>query len=292
MPKILQLSQVADGESRVSFLSLRGVCKSFGANGAKHVVLKNIDLETHKGEFLAILGFSGSGKTTLISLLAGLLNADAGAVELKGKPILGPGPDRGVVFQNYSLLPWLSVEQNVGLAVDAVFGNWSRAERRDHVAKFVEMVSLSHARTKLPRELSGGMRQRVSLARALAMDPEVLLMDEPLGALDALNRGVLQEEIQRIWGASQKTVVLITNDIDEAILLADRVITLTPGPGATLGAEFRIDLPRPRMRVELQSNANFKRLRAEITRYMTDLSSTSWKSQRIERSPPDEGLAA
>ncbi len=250
----------------MAFLELNGVSKNFGHAS----VLRGLDLHIERGEFVAIVGFSGSGKTTLINLLAGLLLPDAGTVRLDGRVVAGPGPDRGVVFQNYSLLPWLTVAENIALAVDSLFPSWTAARRSEHVDRHLAMVNLSAARDKLPRQLSGGMRQRVSVARALAMDPQVLLLDEPLSALDALTRGSLQSEIARIWAADRKTVVLITNDVDEGLLLADRIIPMTPGPGATLGPEIRVPLSRPRDRKELNHDAEFKRLRASITSWLLD----------------------
>ena len=245
-------------------LELSGVTKSYGETP----VLKNINLAIEEGEFIAIVGFSGSGKTTLVSLMAGLATPDHGTVTLKGRPVTGPGADRGVVFQSYSLMPWLTVEGNVALAVDATMKGASKAERTAMVRKYVGMVGLSHATDRRPAELSGGMRQRVAVARALAMRPEILLLDEPLSALDALTRAKLQDEIEAIWSGDKKTVVLITNDVDEALLLADRIIPLNPGPGATLGPDFKVTLPRPRDRAAMNHDEEFKRLRAEITSYL------------------------
>nr|WP_321409976.1 ABC transporter ATP-binding protein [uncultured Carboxylicivirga sp.] len=250
------------------FLELRNVSKSYGTGDQKVEVLKNINLKINEGEFIAIVGFTGSGKTTLISLIAGLTEPDEGEILLKGKKINGPGPDRGVVFQNYSLLPWLSVHGNVELAVKQVFPKMSSNDREEHIRKYISMVNLTAALGKRPKELSGGMRQRVSVARALAMDPEVLLMDEPLSALDALTRGSLQIEIERIWRESKKTVILITNDVDEGILLADRVIPLTPGPNATLGDEFVIGFSRPRDKAAINADPNFKKERNNIIGYL------------------------
>src|SRR5882672_4161876 len=229
------------------FLDLKNVSKSF--NGAS--VLKDVNLSIEKGEFVAIVGYSGAGKTTLISLIAGLLKPDSGTLTLNDLEITEPGPDRGIVFQNYSLLPWLSVYENIHLAVDQIFPNWSAAKKQQHVEKHIAMVNLTPAREKKPGELSGGMRQRVSVARALAMDPQILLLDEPLSALDALTRATLQDEISRIWQENRKTVVLITNDPDEGIYLADRIIPLSAGPAATLGPSYTVDLPRPRDRKSL-----------------------------------------
>lgn len=250
------------------FLKLQGVGKSYPSSKGEQVVLRDVNLEVRRGEFVVIVGFSGSGKTTLISLLAGLTRPDRGRILLDGKPILEPGPDRGVVFQNYSLLPWMTVFDNILLAVKQVFPAWSKAQLAEHVDKYIKMVSLSHARLKRPSELSGGMRQRVSLARALAMNPEVLLLDEPLGALDALTRGTLQKELEKIWSVDKKTVIMITNHVDEAILLADRIIPLTPGPGATLGPEFEVKIARPRDPAAMNNSSEFQRLRADVTDYL------------------------
>jgi len=252
----------------MAFLELKNVYKSYGEGPERTQVLKDISLTIDEGEFVAIVGFSGSGKTTLISAMAGLISPDSGAITLNGKPIEGPGPERGVVFQSYSLMPWLMVKGNIALAVDQVFGKESKADRAARTKKYVEMVGLTPAIDRRPAELSGGMRQRVAVARALAMSPEILLLDEPLSALDALTRAKLQDEIEAIWRREKKTVVLITNDVDEAILLADRIIPLNPGPNATLGPEFRVTVPRPRERAAMNENAAFKKLRAEITAYL------------------------
>ncbi|HWX18907.1 MAG TPA: ABC transporter ATP-binding protein [Candidatus Binatia bacterium] len=248
----------------MAFLELKNVSKSFGGLP----VLKDINLHIEKGEFVAIVGFSGSGKTTLISLMAGLLRPDSGVVKLNDLEITEPGPDRGVVFQNYSLLPWLTVSENIFLAVDRVNPNWSAQKKKTHVGKFIALVNLTAARDKRPGELSGGMKQRVSVARALAMEPQILLLDEPLSALDALTRATLQDEISTIWRQNQKTVVLITNDPDEGIYLADRIIPLTAGPGATLGPSFKVGIPRPRDRKAINHDGRFKELRRDITDFL------------------------
>ncbi|MEQ8816377.1 MAG: ABC transporter ATP-binding protein [Thalassobaculum sp.] len=260
----------------MAILELRKVCKAYGEGDGRTAVLKDIDLAVEDGEFVAIVGFSGSGKTTLMSVIAGLIRPDAGEALLNGKPIDGPGPDRGLVFQSYSLMPWLTVRGNVALAVDAVFAKESRRERSARIEKYIAMVGLAHAADRRPSELSGGMRQRVAVARALAMSPQILLLDEPLSALDALTRAKLQDEIEQIWEQDKKTVILITNDVDEAILLADRIIPLTPAParsglGATLGPAFKVDMPRPRDRTAMNASPAFKRLRARITQYLLDL---------------------
>lgn len=255
----------------MSFLSIKGLNKGYGTGAKRTSVLANLNLEVAEGEFVAIVGFSGSGKTTLISAIAGLVQPDSGEITLKGKPVKGPGPDRGVVFQSYSLMPWLTVRGNVALAVDQVFAREGRAERAARVDRYVDMVGLSHAAARLPTELSGGMRQRVAVARALATSPEILLLDEPLSALDALTRAKLQDEIVDIWSRDKRTVVLITNDVDEAILLADRIIPLLPGPSATLGREFKIDIPRPRDRASVDEDPAFKQLRQAVTGYLLDV---------------------
>ncbi|WP_051102418.1 ABC transporter ATP-binding protein [Methylovulum miyakonense] len=255
-------------DPELPLVELVNVCKSYGEGKNKASILKNINLSIKDGEFIAIVGFSGSGKTTLISTLAGLIQADSGAVLKQGKPITAPGPDRGVVFQNYSLMPWLTVFENVALAVDEIFKDWPADKRRAHTEKYVRMVNLGAAMDKMPAELSGGMRQRVNVARALAANPDILLLDEPLSALDALTRGNLQDEILSIWEQEKKTVILITNDVDEAIYMADRVIPLNPGPDATFGPDFPVTIARPRDRTALNHNEEFKRLRAEITQYL------------------------
>lgn len=258
----------------MGLLELKNVSKTFGQGINKNEVLSDINLSVEDGEFVAIVGFSGSGKTTLINLINGLLFPDNGEVLLNGAPITGPGPDRGMIFQNYSLLPWLSVYSNVKLAVDEVFRKLSKKEKDAHIRKYIDMVNLTPAVDKKPSELSGGMRQRVSVARTLAINPSILLMDEPLSALDALTRGTLQQEILKIWNQEKKTVILITNDVDEGILMADRIIPLTPGPKATLGPEFKVTIERPRDVTQLNQNPEYKRLRNDILEYLIDVGAT------------------
>ncbi len=248
----------------MAYLELKNVSKSFGNSS----VLKDVNLSVEQGEFVAIVGFSGAGKTTLISLIAGLIKPTNGSLKLNNSEITAPGPDRGIVFQNYSLLPWLSVFENILLAAEAVNPNWSADQLKVHVEKYIAMVNLTPARNKKPSELSGGMRQRVSVARALAMNPQILLLDEPLSALDALTRATLQDEISRIRSEEKKTVVLITNDPDEGIYLADRIIPLTAGPNATLGPSFTVDIPRPRDRKSINHSETFKKLRREVVEFM------------------------
>ena len=252
----------------MAFLEISRVDKCYGPAWDRTEVLADINLEVERGEFVAIVGFSGAGKTTLVNLLSGLAFPDKGSVSFDGKPVTGPGPERGLVFQNYSLLPWLTVFENIALAVDQVFPQWSAEARRIHTERYVGMVNLTPARNKLPRELSGGMRQRVAVARTLAMEPQVLLLDEPLSALDALTRANLQDEITSIRRQDDKTIVLITNDPDEAILLADRVIPLTRGPRATLGPSIPVNIPRPRSRLDINHNPDFKRIRNEVIAYL------------------------
>ena len=251
----------------MSMLTLDKVCLAYG----KTPVLRDVSLSIEEGEFLAIVGFSGSGKSSLVNLMAGLARPGEGQVHFRGEPVRGPAPDRGVVFQSYSLMPWLTAEANVRLAVDAAFPKLSAAERREKTAHYVELVGLSHARERRPAELSGGMRQRVGIARALAAAPDILLLDEPLSALDALTRANLQDEIARIRVEEKTTIVLITNDVDEAILLADRIIPLDPGKSgaaSTLGPEFPVDLPFPRDRAALNDNPRFTTLRSRITQWL------------------------
>lgn len=268
-----------------TFVEMRSVSKGFASASGHVSVLSDVNLDVAEGEFVAIVGYSGSGKTTLVSLLAGLLMPDSGTVSVAGKDVLGPGPDRGVVFQNYSLLPWLTVFENIHLAVDQVFSSETEAEKRARTERYVQLVNLSHAKDRKPGQLSGGMRQRVSVARALAMDPKVLLLDEPLGALDALTRGTLQTEIERIWQADRKTVVMITNDVDEAILLADRIIPLSAGPKATLGPAVVVDIERPRDRKALNHHPEFKHVRSRVIEYLLG-SSAQRRAARSQGAPP------
>ncbi len=265
----------------MSLLEIERAYKGFGPKWNRTEVLAYINLEVEEGEFVAIVGFSGAGKTTLINLLSGLLTPDKGSARFDGKPITGPGPERGVVFQNYSLLPWLTVHENIALAVDQVFPQWTAAQRREQVEKYISLVNLTPAANKLPRELSGGMRQRVSVARALSTGPRVLLLDEPLSALDALTRANLQDEITRIKREDEATIVLITNDPDEAILLADRVIPLTAGPNATLGMSLQITIPSPRNRKTIAEHPDFKRIRLELVEYL--LKSAQIKKVTLDR---------
>ena len=251
-------------------LEVKNVTKNFGNNGHTAEILHDINLTVQEGEFVAIVGFSGTGKTTLINLLGGLELPTSGTVTCKGKPVLEPSPERGIIFQNYSLMPWLTVRGNVSVAVNETRKDLSKAERVEVVEKYVEMVNLTPAIDKRPGELSGGMRQRVSVARALSMNPEIMLMDEPLSALDALTRAVLQDQILEIWRKEKKSIVLITNDVDEGILMADRIIPLNMGPKATLGPSFNVDIARPRNRKTMNHDPHFKRIRNEVNFYLNE----------------------
>jgi nitrate/nitrite transport system ATP-binding protein len=276
----------------MAYLEIKGVNKSFArardysSEGRDRLpVLRDINLAINENQFVCIVGRSGSGKTTLISLIAGLVEPDVGEILLEGKPITGPGPDRGVVFQNYSLLPWLNVYENVYLAVDAVAPQLAAAEKRERTEYYIRLVNLGAAMKKVPRELSGGMRQRVAVARGLAMDPKVLLMDEPFSALDALTRRTLQEELARIWTETQKTVVMITNDIDEAILLADSIYTLTSGPGATLGMAVGVETPHPRSHAQLIREPTYQRVRRDTVNLLVSGGKEKLSRSAVEEQP-------
>lgn len=256
----------------MAILELKNIYKTYNPTKEdKGEILDNINLSIEEGEFVAIVGFSGSGKTTLVNLINGLLKPTEGEVIFKGKPVEDTSHERGVIFQNYSLLPWLTVYQNIDMAIQEAFPKASKQEKDVRVKEHVEMVGLTHALNKYPKELSGGMRQRVSVARALSMNPEMIIMDEPLGALDALTRGNLQDEILKIWEVNKRTALLITNDVDEAMYMADRIIPLKPGPNATLGPEFKINIERPRNKTALNDNEEYKKTRVEIIEYLMDL---------------------
>jgi len=236
--------------------------KNFPLNGGgNYLALKGIDLDIRKGEFISLIGHSGCGKSTLLNMIAGLDLPTGGTVLVDGETVKRPGPDKMVVFQNYSLLPWLTVEQNIALAIDEVMPGLSREDRQALVKEHIEMVGLGHAGHKLPRELSGGMRQRVAIARALSIRPEVLILDEPFGALDAITKEELQEELLKIWNTQKCTVLMITHDIDEALFLADRLVMMTNGPAAGIGEVLSIDFPRPRSREEIMENPRYYELR-------------------------------
>ena len=265
----------------MAYLEVRGLRKSYRARGGVTPVLGGVDLSLDEGEFVAVVGYSGSGKTTLVSLIAGLLTPDGGEIRLDGAPVTGPGPERGIVFQQYSLLPWLSVRGNVALAVDAVNPTLPAAARRRLTDELIALVNLTPAAWKRPRELSGGMRQRVAVARGLAMQPKLLLMDEPFSALDALTRATLQDELLRIWNERRTTVMLITNDVDEAILLADRIYPMTPGPDAVLGPPIEVGLPRPRQRRHMSLEPAYQKARQSLVEFLR--AGRSWLAPRADQ---------
>ncbi|WP_298752273.1 ABC transporter ATP-binding protein [uncultured Arcobacter sp.] len=251
------------------FLSLEFVDKVFPLpNGKEYVAVKDVNLQIKKDEIVSIIGHSGCGKSTLLNMIAGLDTVSSGGIFLNNKEVNGPGPDRAVVFQNHSLLPWLTVFQNIELAVKKVMPELSKSDLEERVDKFVDMVNLTHARDKFPGEISGGMKQRVGIARALSIRPEVLLMDEPFGALDSLTRANLQEHLMRIQQSVKNTVIIITHDIDEAVLLSDRVVMMTNGPSATIGEVLEVNLPHPRNRVELQKDSEYIRCREAILSFL------------------------
>ena len=271
----------------MAYVEVRGLRKAYATRRGRTPVLGGVDLTLDEGEFIAVVGYSGSGKTTLVSLLGGLIEPDAGEIWLDGVPVTGPGPERGIVFQQYSLLPWLSVRDNVALAVDTVNAELPAAERRRITDEFVALVNLTPAAWKRPRELSGGMRQRVAVARGLAMRPKLLLMDEPFSALDALTRATLQDELLRIWGERRSTVMLITNDIDEAILLADRIYPMTPGPDAVLGPPIEVGLPRPRHRRHMSLEPAYQKARRALFEFLR-ASSVSEREAATTRGGPNQ----
>ena len=238
------------------------------ADGSEYIALKGIDLTIKQGEFVSFIGHSGCGKSTLLNMIAGLSLPSSGVITLEGKQIKEPGPDRMVVFQNYSLLPWRSVRDNIGLAVNTVYGDLPKGERRSIVEEHINLVGLQAAADKMPDQLSGGMKQRVAIARALAIRPKLLLLDEPFGALDALTRGNLQTQLMRICDENKVTAVMVTHDVDEAVLLSDRIVMLTNGPGAEIGAILEVDIPRPRQRMEVVEHPSYYSLRSEIIYFL------------------------
>ncbi len=251
------------------FLNIDGVDKIFPlGRGKEYVALRNVKLEIRENEIVSIIGHSGCGKSTILNLIAGLDTISNGAIFLENREINSPGPERAVVFQNHSLLPWLTVYQNIEMAVKKVRDDLNSKEVKEHVMKYIELVNLNHAMDKYPAEISGGMKQRVGIARALSIEPKVLLMDEPFGALDSLTRANLQDHLMRIQMQTGNTVVIITHDVDEAVLLSDRVIMMTNGPEATIGEILEVDLPRPRNRLELQNHPEYLRCRSAIVEFL------------------------
>ena len=251
------------------YVSIENVGMTFDTKKGKFVALRDINLSIRQGEFVSLIGHSGCGKSTLLNLIAGLTMPTAGALICAGREIPGPGPERAVVFQNHSLLPWLTCFDNVMLAVERVFGrNEGKAELEARTQNVLEMVGLAHAMHKYPGEISGGMKQRVGIARALAMEPKVLLMDEPFGALDALTRARLQDELMAICAKTQATTVMVTHDVDEAVLLSDRIVMMTNGPAATIGEVLTVDLPRPRDRLSLAQNPHYMDCRSKVIEFL------------------------
>ncbi|ABI57051.1 ABC transporter ATP-binding protein [Alkalilimnicola ehrlichii MLHE-1] len=251
-----------------SYLSLEGIDMSFDTPRGKLEVLRSVDLRIQKGEYTSIIGHSGCGKSTVLNIVAGLLQATRGGVLLDNREVNSPAPDRAVVFQNHSLLPWLTVYDNVRLAVDKVFATDSAVRRHERTMEKLELVQMTHAREQYPSEVSGGMKQRVGIARALAMEPKVLLMDEPFGALDALTRAHLQDSVMEIHQRLGNTVIMITHDVDEAVLLSDRIVMMTNGPSATIGENLTVDLARPRNRLALAEDPRFHQYRAAVLRFL------------------------
>jgi nitrate/nitrite transport system ATP-binding protein len=251
------------------YLSIEGIGKSYTRAGATTEVLRDVTLGVEKGEYISIIGHSGCGKSTLLNIVAGLTPSSVGAVLLDGKSVEEPGPDRAVVFQNHSLLPWLTVYENVSLAVDKVFGaTKSAAERAEWTKYNLDLVHMGHARDKRPSEISGGMKQRVGIARALAMEPKVLLLDEPFGALDALTRAHLQDQVMQIHRTLGNTVLMITHDVDEAVLLSDRIVMMTNGPSARIGEVLDVPLARPRKRLELAGDRSYLKCRDAVLKVL------------------------
>ncbi len=272
-------------------LSIDHVSMAFSTPAGSFVALKNANLSLHEGEFVSLIGHSGCGKSTVLNIVAGLLQATEGGILLDGREVDQPGPERAVVFQNHSLLPWLSAYQNVELAVKQVFkGRKTRAEMKDWIEHNLRLVHMEHAMHKRPDEISGGMKQRVGIARALAMQPKVLLMDEPFGALDALTRAHMQESLMEIQATLRNTVMMITHDVDEAVLLSDRIVMMTNGPAATVGEILEIDLPRPRDRIALAESERYNRYRHAVLQFLYERQrkpGTAGSGQEDETQPED-----
>ena len=251
------------------YLSVQNAGMVFDTKNGSFVAIRDINLNVAKGEFVTLIGHSGCGKSTLLNLVAGLTMPTDGVLLLDERELKGPGPDRGVVFQNHSLLPWLRCQDNVGLAVERVFGERESKDRlRERALAALELVGMGHAVAQRPHEISGGMKQRVGIARALAMEPKMLLMDEPFGALDALTRARLQDELMKIVATTGTTVMMVTHDVDEAVLLSDRIVMMTNGPAATIGEVLRVDLPRPRNRIELVEDRAYTPYRKEVIDFL------------------------
>jgi nitrate/nitrite transport system ATP-binding protein len=258
----------------MALLEIDHITKFFpDPDGAGEVcVFRDVAFSVEQGEFLTMVGHSGCGKSTVLNIIAGLETASLGGVVLEGREISGPGMDRMVVFQNFSLMPWMTVTQNVRLAVRSAYPSWSGRQVDDRVTRYIDMVGLAGAERKRPAALSGGMKQRVGLARAFATEPKVLLLDEPFAQIDALTRGVIQEELVRMWTASRNTVFMVTHDVDEAILLSDRIALMTNGPDARLAEIVEVKLPRPRSRADIIDEPEYARLRSHIIHFLVERS--------------------
>lgn len=255
----------------MKYLNIENVSIEFPTKNGPFKALDNVCLRIEKGEFISLIGHSGCGKSTVLNIVAGLYQATNGGVVLDGKEVNEPGPDRAVVFQNHSLLPWLSAYENVKLAVDKVFAKtMNKSERHHWIMHNLQLVHMEHAKDKRPAEISGGMKQRVGIARALAMKPKVLLMDEPFGALDSLTRSHLQDSLMDIQAELNNTVIMITHDVDEAVLLSDRIVMMTNGPAATVGEVLCVNLERPRRRLELAESKAYNEYRAEVLKFLHD----------------------
>ena len=255
----------------MKYLNIENVSIEFPTKNGPFKALDDVHLRIAKGEFISLIGHSGCGKSTVLNIVAGLYQATEGGVVLDGKEVNEPGPDRAVVFQNHSLLPWLSAYENVKLAVDKVFARtMSKQERHEWIMENLSLVHMDHAKDKRPSEISGGMKQRVGIARALAMKPKVLLMDEPFGALDSLTRSHLQDSLMEIQSDLNNTVIMITHDVDEAVLLSDRIVMMTNGPAATIGEILNVELERPRSRLELAKDRKYNEYRAEVLSFLHD----------------------
>ncbi|MCE7729673.1 ABC transporter ATP-binding protein [Vibrio campbellii] len=251
-----------------ALLDLTRLGMRFPTPDGEFIALKNVDLQINKGEFVSLIGHSGCGKSTVLNLVAGLHMPTDGGVIVDGREVAGPGPDRAVVFQNHSLLPWLTVYQNVELAVKQIAVKKGKAWIQEQVNQYLELIQMQHAAHKKPDEISGGMKQRVGIARALALQPKVLLMDEPFGALDALTRAHLQDALMKIQAELNNTVIMITHDVDEAVLLSDKIVMMTNGPAATIGEVLEVNLPRPRERVALADDAQYQKCRQAVLKFL------------------------
>jgi nitrate/nitrite transport system ATP-binding protein len=261
-------SSMLEGKMIDRYVYLENVNMRFVTKKGVFEALKNINLNIQQGEFVSIIGHSGCGKSTVLNLIAGLLEPTSGHLFCAGREIAKPGPERAVVFQNHSLLPWLTCYENVYLAVERVFSSEPKVNQEARAYAALELVGLSHAADKRPNEISGGMKQRVGIARALAMEPKVLLLDEPFGALDALTRATLQDELMKIMEKSGATAIMVTHDVDEAVLLSDRIVMMTNGPSATIGEILTVDLPKRRNRLALAEDKTYNHLRSEVLRFL------------------------